>query len=366
MRTSSFATFAVVVGVLSLASACAGEVSLDDRPCPCAEGWSCCASRNMCVAPGATCGDGLGGLGQIGTSAGDGGLGGLQATKNPVELATAQSARCFATDREHVYWQNADGLVVGSVKGAPRLEVSSTKTPLASNALCGIAIDGDELITTAYQLGKLVSLSLASNGEWHVGGNMSLFGDGLKTPSSLSLAAETIYVTDHEGGKVVAVARGRGQTVVLAEGLTRPHGVVHDNAFVYFVEQGDSTLGTGAIKKVAKDGGAVAVVAGNQKSPDGLVMWDGRLYWKANRRVWSVAVSGADVKELASELTLLGSGGVGVDGQSVFFGASRGMMRVALAGGAASEIYSGTPHALTVDEGRVFWADGSSVWSATK
>jgi hypothetical protein len=34
--------------------ACVGAVSENDRPCPCATGWTCCSS-NVCVGPGASC-----------------------------------------------------------------------------------------------------------------------------------------------------------------------------------------------------------------------------------------------------------------------------------------------------------------------
>src|SRR5262249_38846970 len=39
--------FAFVIELL--APACADEVPLPDRPCPCASGWICCAGRNVCI-----------------------------------------------------------------------------------------------------------------------------------------------------------------------------------------------------------------------------------------------------------------------------------------------------------------------------
>src|SRR6516165_4366398 len=32
-----------------IAPSCADDVSLSDRPCPCASGWICCAGRNTCI-----------------------------------------------------------------------------------------------------------------------------------------------------------------------------------------------------------------------------------------------------------------------------------------------------------------------------
>src|SRR5687767_8564601 len=139
MMTKSFFSF----GFLSVASlaigavtpACGGPVSLDDRPCPCADSWICCAERNVCVAPGAMCPapatDG-GGPGNVADA-----TVGIDAGADPIVLANAQSARCLAMDGEHVYWQNANGLVVGAPKGGGAIESSHFQTPLANNPRCG-------------------------------------------------------------------------------------------------------------------------------------------------------------------------------------------------------------------------------------
>jgi hypothetical protein len=54
----------VVFALLGVAtSQCGGNVTMDGRPCPCAEGYLCCA-ENVCVAPGGACPrDGAGGSG---------------------------------------------------------------------------------------------------------------------------------------------------------------------------------------------------------------------------------------------------------------------------------------------------------------
>lgn len=38
-----------------LMTACAPELPIDDRPCPCATGWSCCEGAQVCVREGASC-----------------------------------------------------------------------------------------------------------------------------------------------------------------------------------------------------------------------------------------------------------------------------------------------------------------------
>ena len=44
---SRIRTLATLAGILALS--CADEVSLPGRPCPCADGWICCAGRNVCI-----------------------------------------------------------------------------------------------------------------------------------------------------------------------------------------------------------------------------------------------------------------------------------------------------------------------------
>src|SRR5262245_27803412 len=46
-------TLAFVSGTLAIA--CADEVSLPGRPCPCASGWYCCKYRNVCIPGGEFC-----------------------------------------------------------------------------------------------------------------------------------------------------------------------------------------------------------------------------------------------------------------------------------------------------------------------
>jgi hypothetical protein len=44
-------------------SACVPRVGVDDNPCPCADGWRCCADDNVCVRTGDLCPDGSGPVG---------------------------------------------------------------------------------------------------------------------------------------------------------------------------------------------------------------------------------------------------------------------------------------------------------------
>jgi hypothetical protein len=58
---SKIAAASLFAGLPIVAMACIATVSEEDRPCPCASGWTCCASAQVCVAPGAECPTGDGG-----------------------------------------------------------------------------------------------------------------------------------------------------------------------------------------------------------------------------------------------------------------------------------------------------------------
>lgn len=306
----------------------------------------------------------------LGADGGNAPLGPLAPSTNPTELAKGQSARCMVSAGGAVYWQNADGLVVGAPRAGGPLETSHFRTPLAESPRCGIAVDGDTLYTTSYALGKVVELSLRSNGEWVIGASGTMFG-ALTTPSSLALAGDAIVVTELEGGRVTRLPRTRAAAVVLAEGLVRPDDVLvlddRRGSFAYFVERGTAGGNDGAIKRVPTSGDSpVETLASGLADPHGLGAIDGRLYFLQGRGLASIPVDGGTPTVRVSDLASVGS--LAVDGQSAYFYWRGGIAKAPAGAGGAATIYPGTsiPVALAVDDGRLFWADGASVWSATK
>ena len=55
MTRASFLIVASAVIAFAGAPACGASVALENRPCPCASGYTCCALQNVCVAAGASC-----------------------------------------------------------------------------------------------------------------------------------------------------------------------------------------------------------------------------------------------------------------------------------------------------------------------
>lgn len=357
-----------------LSQGCAAQLALEDRACPCAEGWTCCPSRNVCVGPGESCGSGLGALGPDG--GGDVSLGPIGA-QNPYELATAQSTRCLTSAGDYVYWQNADGLVVGAPRNGGAFKVSQFRTPLADNPKCSLAVEGDTLFTTSYSIGKVVELSLRTNGEWHIGGMGSLYGN-LTTPSSLALTKDAVIVTEHEAGRVTLVPRSRAAAVVLADGLVRPDNVkVYTSSrgtFAYFVERGTSGEKNGTLKRVDVDATRethiVETLAAGLDGPANPVAVDGRIYFRAGQTLLSVPLDGGAPETVLGDRAGLSLGSLALvsDGNHLFVPRSSGIARVSRDGKDVVDLYPGTSMAfvLGVDDGRIFWADSASVFTATK
>ncbi len=375
MTSKPFAFAFAVAATLSLAlsQGCAAKLALEERACPCSEGWTCCPSRNMCVGPGESCGSGLGVLGPDG--GGDAPLGPIGA-QNPYELAKAQSARCIVSAGDYVYWQNADGLVVGAPRNGGAFKVSQFRTPLADNPKCSLAVEGDTLFTTSYSIGKVIEISLRSNGEWHIGGSGSLYGN-VTTPSSLALTKDAVVVTEYEAGRVTLVPRSRAAAVVLADGLTRPDEVrVYSSprgTFAYFVERGTSGEKNGTIKRVAMTASeapnVVETLATGLDGPASPVAVDGRIYFRAGNGLYSIPLDGGAVEVVLGERSGLSVGALALasDGNHLFFSRSSGIARASRDGREVVDLYpSTTAYVLSVDQGRIFWADSASVYTATK
>jgi hypothetical protein len=96
----------LVLASAAAATACGKTVSLDDRTCPCADGWTCCSDRNECVPQGGSCSSGGSGSGEA-SSSGSGtatpGAPGVIPPLGPVSFSPAAVAnakqRCNAAVR---------------------------------------------------------------------------------------------------------------------------------------------------------------------------------------------------------------------------------------------------------------------------
>jgi len=342
--------FAATLSV-ALSQGCAAQLALEERACPCSEGWTCCPSRNMCVGPGETCG----------------------ATQNPNELAEVKMAQCITLAGGYVYWQRQDGRSGRVPRGGGVSE--ELLTPLGDNRSCGIVAAGDLLLMTSYAVGKLW--------RWESGEGSATVFDGLKTPSSLALTKGGVVVTERDAGRVIFMrellgsSRNLGGPEVLAEGQKWPDDVhvyaSAGNAFAYFVEPGFSDSATGAIKRVDVDlrygKRPVETLASGLEEPSSPVAVHGRLYFRTSTGIYSIPLDGGVPERVLEEASGPSTGlrGLVSDGTSLFVPTALGILRVSLDGREVTR-YPNTPRAtaLAVDEKYIAWTDNVAVYTVAK
>jgi hypothetical protein len=340
--------------------ACGQTVSLDDRPCPCASGWTCCPSQNVCIAEGGECpgGSGNGSSGSSGTPPP------VAPSTDPVVLSHAQSARCITASRERVYWQNADGLVVSVASSGGDQWTGALQTPTANNPRCGIVVRDDEIWTTSYNLGKIIIEHTPGSPQ----DGVVAFVGKLEAPSSIAVDGDVAYVTEFTAGRVTKVARD-GTTTTIASGLARPDRIAIDANNIYWLELGSSESATDtAVKAIPKSGGSQYTLAAVLDRPGDLALAGNRLYYTTRDHVY-----GMDITSLDATPSFTFSGGISLqgpiatDGHDVFWSDLDGIHRQAVtAGGGEILDPKSVVLALAVDDLRAYWTDGESVTAIAK
>ena len=144
-----------------------------------------------------------------------------------------------AVDEANVYFLNFYGGTLNRVAktgGAPTL--LATEPGLVG----GLAIDGTSLYVTAgadvVKIEKATSTAtiLATTGG----------------PSDVAVDADSVYFTDAKLGQVLRVAKSGGAPAVLASGQNGPAGIAVDGWCVYWANQGSSSGNDGAVMKTRK------------------------------------------------------------------------------------------------------------------
>ncbi len=360
MRTR-FAFSILLLGVATVA--CGQTVSLDDRPCPCASGYTCCSAQNMCVAEGTACPGGSGGGEQQppGTPPSTKPV----VSNDPVVLAHAQSARCITTYKDRVYWENADGLLVSMRSDGGDQQIGTLQTPTADNPKCGIVVQDDIVWRTSYALGQIVREGIPHSETW---GTVSFSGN-VTTPSSLAIDSEYLYVTEHTTGFVSRLAHDGTPLSVVAYNLVRPDRVVVDGSNIYWIELGTSGAKDGAVKMAYKSGGDPITLAKNLEGPVDLARAGDNLYYSTQDGVFAINLASPTVFKSSTVFaeSLGVTGPVVTDDKNVFWSDLDGIHRQAFAspGGELIDKKS-VVLALAVDDLRVYWTDGESVTSVGK
>jgi hypothetical protein len=103
-------------------------------------------------------------------------------------------------------------------------------------------------------------------------------------------------------------------------------------------------------------------------NPHGIEAIDGQLYFAARAGLHALPMAGGTPRLVVPDV-LVASAPFAVDPTFAYIYKAGGLAKVRLTDGSVvTPRYgqSGLPIALAVDEGRVFWADGASVWSSAK
>lgn len=327
--------------------------------------------RGACPSAGAGDGGADGG-----DAAADGDAAGADAAPAPlVRLASAQSPRCLALDADHLYWQNANGLVVGAAKAGGHLEASHFQTPAADDPRCGMAVDGGYLFATSYGLGKILRLSLSSNGAWTIGADGALYGQ-LAGPAALAVDDAWVYVAEYDGGRVTrlpkdprALPDGDADAAeVLASGLVHPFAIAVDADHVYWLERGDEKTQIGAVRTIAKSGagGPSITLASDQLALGALALYGSRLFYtRATGEIMVVDKNGTGAAApLVTGQDMPGS--VATDGEHLFFGTTDRVRQARISDGRPWSLYQASTPLVAVDDARVFFTFLDEVWSAGK
>jgi len=372
----------LLVALFGLAStaACGGSVSLADRPCPCAAGWTCCASDSVCVAPGMECPSdaGLPDQGAPEASAPDGGGsdgsagdGSAASTGTFILAPTQGNPQCMTVDASYVYWASSGGPVVRAAKSDGHIDSSGSNFGAQP---CGLTTNGSMLLIAAGE--RVQELAL---------GGASGFGSELAPPivtfsqASSIVADDTYFYATDLGSTTLRKCEiadpadndACNGEVTLATGLAMPDSIVQDGSNVYWINRG-----TGEIMRAPKSGAsAAAVIVAAPSStqfadnPQSLAIFGTRLYWTSVSTLFAADTDGNNKVALVTDPTGLYASGVAANESNVYWDDVHGLRKISVQGGTPALVSNAGGRAVAslvvVDASRVYWTDESgNVWSA--
>jgi hypothetical protein len=349
------------------AAACAGSIALDARPCPCADGWTCCPGANVCVAPGTACPQGA-------------------ATASSTSLASLEGfaayPRCFGQDADHLYWLDGDGRLAAVAKGGGPVAYSRFATPPQTmpatyvEGACTIAVDGDTLYATMFGLGKVLRVSTRTNGAWDLGAQGALVGE-LITPTALVVDEDAIWVAERDAGQIKRLPRTAAEAGAGAEAVVRVEGhissLVSDGPSLVWVDDG-------GVRTMAKSGGAITTLSIGGASQVALVDKNALYVSAASGSLRWLPLKGGVEKEVSWNEPSESCPGEGwrpgvramtAFGRDVIFGDTTRVHCAPLGDAIATELFlyrsPCTTHdaemrLVVADEARVYWSDRKAIW----
>jgi hypothetical protein len=309
-------------------------------------------------------------------------VGGASGVVN-IYAVTEQSSPSIAIDEANIYW-SAGASVLSAPKcgGAPfTVATSSLGTPTT------LAVDGANVYWTDIarledgDVGELVMSVHKGGGTVLTLTAQSAFvsGNTIVLPTGLVVDDTDVYVTacasnSPSPNTVLRVPKGGGATVTLASTLRCPVAIAIDAANVYWADDNAPVLPDGAIMRVPKAGGLPVTLAALPESPAGMVAVDGEnVYWVEDSGLWRVPKCGGSAVALAPLIDGLGNvffppPALAIDKDGVYLWTD-GITKVPKDGGAATTLARGPfqpSGGLVLDGTSVYWVSSSGVQKVAK
>jgi hypothetical protein len=179
------------------------------------------------------------------------------------------------------------------------------------------------------------------------------------------LDADSVYLTDNYGDRVVKAPKSGGAAVELATNTVGPNGITLDSSFVYWASDYDE-----AVWKVPLTGGSRVKVAtiGSGDTTAGLAVSGDSLYWLGGDSLKKTSISTGATTTLAATTTPI-SLSLFVDGAQAYWSSyyDQEVVAAPLAGGALKVIASASyPNDIAVDGKSVYYGDDQGLWAASK
>ncbi len=280
-------------------------------------------------------------------------------TATPPSTAACISNRCIVTlasggsqpwglavDGANVYWADR-GLGSGQILKVP-IQGGPTTVLADNQSSYPVAIDNDSVYWDTVESGvmkvsKLGGAPIAlSDTSWP-----GEFGFGIVVD------ATSVYWTDSYGsGFVKRVARDGGAVTTLASGLVQPAMLAVDSTNVYF------TAYDGSLTKTDLDGASSLQLASGPEDAIGIAVDAANVYWTNPGAVMQVSRDGGTPIMLASDDE---PASVAVDATSVYWvGSAFAVKKVPIGGGPQTSFPAGRGATIVVDDASVYCTDSDN------
>ncbi len=183
-----------------------------------------------------------------------------------------------------------------------------------------------------------------------------VLASGESAPWAIAVDSTSVYWTDYNGGTVRKVAIGGGTPMTLASGQSPPLAIAVAPASVYWVNYGNPA----DVLSVSLDGGTPTTVASGLEFPGVVAVDDTNVYWgSSGGGIQTEALDGGTPTTLTLVSGVLNS--MAVDPTSVYWTTPYNVFKVALDGGVATTLASGSGiMGVAVDATSVYWTDHSA------